>query len=336
MLSTESSASSGCDTVNQSNSEKTLIVLSAVSIHSTTYAPKNDDIIDYMINFANEVNGKDDVVILVDADTLPLFEGKVPCNTLIKADIADIWIRDYSSVIPSKQVKFKFAPSYRTDEQAKLYESSFNDWFKKTGLQYHATSDIILDGGNVVDNVAGTRVVVTDRILHDNHSLTKSDAKHQLKNLLGVQEVAIIPQTPGDTTGHADGCVMWPMDDTIVLIKSDDPEDPYDREVVHELKHSFPGVKIVGVPNYIPDTLWHGFSSAVNCFVNSIVTDRYIYMPTFNDGHDDETLELFKSITNKTVVPIPAGNVAEMGGSVRCLSWQVKGENRMKILELVE
>ena len=38
--------------------------------------------------------------------------------------------------------------------------------------------------------------------------------------------------------------------------------------------------------------------------------------------------------TSKTVHTIPAKNVCFMGGSVRCLAWQVEGENARKIIEI--
>jgi len=64
--------------------------------------------------------------------------------------------------------------------------------------------------------------------------------------------------------------------------------------------------------------------------------DKYIYMPTFNSPYDDEMLALFEANTNKTVVPVPAEDVCFMGGNVRCLSWQVKGQNANKILNLAD
>ncbi len=123
------------------------------------------------------------------------------------------------------------------------------------------------------------------------------------------------------------------MDDKILLLKRDESTQ---TETVNELKNSFPGVEIVEVPNHIPDKRWRNFDSAVNCYVNSVVTDGYIYMPTFNNPHDTEMLELFKSNTNKMIVPIPAETVAVMGGSVRCLCWQMNKANKTKILQLVK
>jgi agmatine/peptidylarginine deiminase len=59
-------------------------------------------------------------------------------------------------------------------------------------------------------------------------------------------------------------------------------------------------------------------------------------MPIFNSPHNAEMVELFKSHTNKTVVPVRADGVADLGGSVRCLSWQVKTGNKAKILKLAK
>jgi agmatine/peptidylarginine deiminase len=321
------------DEAARSNVEKTLIVLSAPSIKNKYYKKKFNDIIDYMADFANLVNGKDEVVILVDADTLPYLKEKVPSNILIDADIEDIWIRDFSPVIPSRQVKFKYLPDYEEAWAAKHIENSFKNWCSKSRVEYHAESRIILEGGNVVDNAAGTRVIVTDRILWDNPTMKKNYAKEKLKELLGVNEVAIIPEQKNDTTGHSDGYVMWPTDDKIMLLKTSEPKH---TKIVNELKNSFPNVEIVEVPNYIPTTRWDHFDSARNCYVNCIVTDDYIYMPLFNDPHDTEMLEFLKSHTNKTVVPILAEKIAMMGGSVRCLSWQIKNANKAKILELLK
>jgi agmatine/peptidylarginine deiminase len=315
---------------SRSDTEKTLIVLSAPSVKNTYYKEKFNDIIEYMTNFANLVNGKDEVIILADTDTLPYFKGKVPANILIDASVEDIWIRDFSSVIPSRQVKFKYLPYYNKSWDCKCVDKSFNDWCKNTGVEYYIKSDLILDGGNVADNAAGTRAIVTDRFLWDNPKLTMESAKTKLKELLGVKEVAIIPEPPGDTTGHADGLATWPTDDKIILIET---VEPTHTQILKELKSSFPGVEIVEIPDYTPSGTWKHFISARNCFVNCILTDDYIYMSMFNDPHDDEMLKLMQSHTNKTVVPVLADKVAMMGGSVRCLSWQVKGPNKEKILK---
>ncbi|CAF3798604.1 unnamed protein product [Rotaria magnacalcarata] len=311
--------------------EKTLIVLAAPSVNNSYYRAIFNQIIDYMANFANLVHGKDEIVILADAATLPFFNGKVNENVLIEADIEDIWIRDFSPVIPSQQIKFRYLPSYLSESVANAIDKSFEKWLSENNLNYKTKSSIILDGGNVVDNPDGSRVIITDRILKDNPQLTKAEAKEQIKDLMNLREVAIIPEVPDDTTGHSDGMLMWVNNDKILLPQASEPER---TQVIDELERSFPDVDIVEIPDYYKYASWKGFTSACNIFINAVVTDHYIYMPTFDGPHDESMFKLIQSHTTKTVVAVPAEKVCFMGGSVRCLSWQVKGELKNQILQL--
>ncbi|UJR20256.1 hypothetical protein I4U23_023387 [Adineta vaga] len=317
----------------ENNDNKTLIVLASPSIKDSYYSTKFKEIIEYMINFAKLVQGKDQLVILVNPNTFSYFEEKIDSNQLIKAYIDDIWIRDVSPAIPDKQIKFKYSPSYLSSSFSSQCDKSFHKWIKQNDIQYNEISDIILDGGNIVDNPAGTRVIITEHILQSNPLLTKTTAKEKLKQILGVSEIAIIKEVPDDTTGHADGMVMWATDDRLLYMKL---EEPLHSEIMNELKTSFPNVEIIELPNYYVRETWRNFVTARHVYVNSIVTDKYIYMPTFDSIHDIEMLNLFQSLTDKTVVGVPAESVCMMGGSVRCLSWQAKGLNKKKILQRIK
>ena len=320
------------DTSDQDKDE-TLFVLSAPSINNSYYKSVFEQIIDYMVNFVHIVRNQNDVIILVDRATMSSFEGKVPDDVLIEANITDIWIRDFAPVLPSRQIKFRYAPKYHKTSQSLEIDQSFEQWFSDNALTFENKSEIILDGGNVVDNPEGSRVVLTDRILKENRTFNKEEMKIHLQNLLDVRQVAIIPEIPDDTTGHADGMVMW-VNNTKLLLH--DMPEPQRSQIRRELENSFPEVEIVEVPDYFEYSTWKGFVSACNIFVNSVVTDRYIYMPTFNGRHDQSMLELIQSHTDRKVIGIPAEKVCFMGGSVRCLSWQVKGDLKDKILSLIE
>ncbi len=123
------------------------------------------------MNFANLIIGKDQFFILADRNILPLFQGKISSDHLLEARIGDIWIRDFAPVIPSKQIKFEYLPSYNRHSISKDIDRSFQNWFEKFGLEYQMKSNIIIDGENVVDNPSTTRVILTDRIFQDNPSL---------------------------------------------------------------------------------------------------------------------------------------------------------------------
>lgn len=319
------------DATDALGEEKTLIVLAAPSINDNYYRAVFNQIVDYMVNFVHLVHGNDEVIILVDAKTLPYFNGKVGDGVLVQADIEDIWVRDFAPVLPFQQIKFKYLPNYLSRSDTNTVNNSFEKWLTKNGLSYKTKCSIILDGGNFVDNPTGSRVIITDRILSDNAPLTKAEAKEQLQHVLGVQHIAIIPESDDDTTGHADGMVMWANDNKILLQELPETQR---QAIIDELQTSFPGVEIVEVPDYYQHATWKGFTSACNIFVNSLVTDQYIYMPTFNGPHDQSMCELIQSHTSKKVIPVPAEKVCFMGGSVRCLTWQVKGQLKRSILEL--
>ena len=179
-----------------------------------------------------------------------------------------------------------------------------------------------MDGGNLVGNGKG-KIIITERFLYDNPLLTKTTARRILKRLLGATHVAIVKESPGDVTGHADGMVMWATDNKILLHEQ---EPSVHNKIVNELKRSFPGVQIVVLEDHFVYEEWEGFGRACNIFVNSLVTNNFIYVPTFNMGVDTKMLSMIQSHTDKTVVEIPAENVCFMGGSVRCLTWNVDGK----------
>lgn len=298
------------------------IVLAAPSIYNDYYSSVFHDIVDFQVDYANKINGRDEVIILVDKHTRRFYQGRVPSYVLVEANIEDIWIRDFSPVVAGRQVKFNYLPDYLSRSDADFIDNSFENWFKKVGLQYGKKSNVIIDGGNVVGNGKG-KIVVTERFLYDNPQFNKNQAKNKLKNLLNASHVAIIKEAPGDATGHSDGMLMWSDDNTIIL--HDQPGNVKSK-IINELKNSFPGVKIVVAPDYYEFEEWQGFTSACNIYVNSLVTNEFIYVPTFNNPKDGQMLNFIRSYTSKTVVEVPAEKVCFMGGSLRCLTWQLDGQ----------
>ena len=299
-----------------------VVVMAAPSIYNTYYSSVFQDIVDFQVQYANEVEGRDAAIILVNNDTRPYYEGRVPSYVLVEGDMEDIWIRDFGATIAEKQVKFRFSPDYMSLADSRAIERAYKRWMRKNDLPFGKISNLILDGGNVVDNGKG-KVIVTDRVLYDNPHFTKKQIKQKLKSLMGASEVAVIKESPGDVTGHADGIAMWATENKILLHEQ---EPLVHDKIIKELESSFPGVEIVVLDDHFVYDEWEGFGTSCNIFVNSLVTNNFIYVPTFNMGVDQEMLDVIQSHTDKTVVEIPAENVCFMGGSVRCLTWNVDGE----------
>lgn len=319
------------EAVVQSNihsSDRMLIVLSAPSVHNTYYKEDFENIVAFQKKYAQTVLGNDNIVILVDADTLPYYQDELPEDLLLVANVDDIWMRDFSTVLPEAMVQFTYDPSYfESRSDAERIQESFVDATDTFNLEYD-WEDLVLDGGNIVDN-GKDKLVTTTRFLEENE-LTKREAKEILKEVTGVKEVAIIDYDD-EVMGHADGMVMWTDAQTLLVNQYD---EPFRSRVMRELESAFSGVTIVEVAATFTYTQWRDFNSACGVNLNSVVTYNHIYVPTFNQSVADRAaLRVIQNNTDKKVHTISAEHVCHMGGSVRCLSWQITGANAKKLIE---
>ena len=99
---------------------------------------------------------------------------------------------------------------------------------------------------------------------------------------------------------------------------------------------SLSDIEIIEIPYVFQEGLWKGWPSACGYYLNSLVTENYIYVPVYGLEEDEYVLELIQSYTNKEVVSINAEDVCFMGGSVRCLTWTTDGIDANKLLEFAE
>ena len=307
-----------------------LIVIAAPRASDKYYRQTFSRILGYDIHFAEQAMKNDKIIILAHRETIPDLEQRLPKEIIVQANILDIWIRDFAPVLPSKQIKFRYKPDYLEEKEAIGIEKSFVDFAKSINLEYLEATNLILDGGNVVDNGVD-KIILSDRVLSENSHYTQTEIISRLKDLLGVKEIAIIPQEEGDTTGYADEMVVFISEDQLLV--NTYPE-PFQSKLLASLKKSLTNVEIIEIPYIPPPAIGKGFASTCGVYVNSIITESSIYLPIFGWASDDRVIKLLQSHTNKEIIPINASTVCFMGGSLRCLSWQIKGDNAEKLLKL--
>ncbi len=326
----ESDESTADTLTNVLSSDRMLLVLSAPSINNRYYSDAFNMIVDFQIEYAKSIMNNDNVVVIVDKDTRRFYEGRLPEDILITADVYDIWMRDFTTVNPDLPVQFTYTWASMTRQQSKEVQNSFNGFANEIGIT-RSDTDLLIDGGNIVDNYSG-RVITTTRFLEDNR-LTYQEGVQKLKNLLNASEVAII-EPDEETLAHADGMVSW-IDTNTLLVNNYSEDAAFQRKVLSELKSAFPDANIIEVPvQYTtnPPGQWEGFESACGVNLNAAVTHKNVYVPTFNMPHEQEALNIIRSNTSKKVVTINAEGVCAMGGSVRCLTWQLTGSNAEKLI----
>ena len=315
---------------NDELADRTLIVLAAPFSSDRYYQRLRTEILDFQATFAKQILGRDNVVILADKPTLKELSEKVPADILLEASMPDIWIRDFSPVRPEHPVLFRYSAAAQDGKQdeADGVQAAFLRFATHQGLTFQRASEI-LDGGNFVDNGLD-KAMVTDRFLADNN-LDKDQAIQLLRTRLGVEQVAILPADPEDRLAHVDGMALFIDSNTVAITYYG---DEFQKTLNQELKSSFPGVQIVEIESTFDDQAFDpNYGSAKGIYVNATVTDHVIYLPVYGLDTDENALAKIRAATHREVIPVDAGKMGPMGGSVRCLSTQMKGENARRLIE---
>ncbi len=335
LLITSSCSKKAVNSNNQSDennqNETTLIIISAPSVNDPYYSAVFDSIIAFDIQFANSIRGKDSVLILADNATIPYLQEKLTDDILLEANVADIWIRDFAPITTSKRVKFKYQPDYLSLSDARYIDNSFRNWFQSVGLTCDET-DLILDGGNFVFN-GQDKAIITERIFTDNPSYTPNEIDSTLKALLSLQEICYLPEEPGDISGHSDGMVMFASPNKVLVNTFD---EPFRTQVLTALQNDLTDIEVIEMPYPYSDDTWNGWQSACGIYVNSLVTEGYVYMPTYGLSDDQSAMNLIETYFTGEIVPVDASNVCFMGGSVRCLTWVITGEDADNLIGLAK
>ena len=193
-----------------------------------------------------------------------------------------------------------------------------------TGDQETVADLLVMDGGGIIVEPATAWAVVTERVLRDNPSLVGrgnlsglgpadtccpadpyrilsddtygrftpteiSMAKTRLKSLLGMNEVAIIPEEPEvPRLGHVDGIANWLAPGVLAL--SNFSDTAVYKSYVNILQDTFgPNLTVVPFPYAVTtETDRDGFESATGIYVNFLRTREAMYLPIF-DIPDDST-----------------------------------------------
>ena len=104
--------SENIDTTNVISQDRMTLVLSVPSVKNDYYKKVHQQIVDFQVAYAKAVMGHDNIVVVADKKTMPLLKGKLPESVLLEENIDDIWMRDFTTAIPSQPVRFSYEPSY--------------------------------------------------------------------------------------------------------------------------------------------------------------------------------------------------------------------------------
>ncbi len=243
----------------------------------------------------------------------------------------DIWCRDYMPIQNGvgEFIQFAYKPDYLKSPKHSKTITNVKASCRKIKIKT-IKSKIIVDGGNIV--YCGGKVIMCDKVLKENKHLHEKDLTEQIRKLLRVNHVILIPTHPDDICGHADGVLRF-LDKRTVLINDFKKESPqYRMELLYALKKH--KLKWIEMP-YNTSENKTSFD-ATGIYINFLQMKGVIFLPIYGLNEDAKAVKLFSKLFKKEkIIPVKCNSLAKEGGVLNCISWTIKS-NYPKVLSEYE
>ncbi len=308
--------------------DRELIILAAPPSSDIYYQDQKPAIFEFHINYAKQILKHDDVIIFAGGKDYKAYVEALGKDHVIPYEMADIWMRDFSPLNATRPVMMRYTAAgqgsgRKGQSEADHVQEVLADVLGQSGYQF-SESDLKNDGGNFVDDYAGN-AVLSRKFLRDN-KLTENQGFTQIRQITGAKNIAFIEADEQGGLEHADGVVAF-IDENTLVINSYPEDHDYTAELKADLEYGLPGVKIHEIVTPYDGSVIYDkrFGSACGLYTNMLVTPRRIYFPQFGIPEDKEALVSMKRWTDKDIIPVMSTPICQMGGGVRCMSWQLRG-----------
>lgn len=258
---------------------------------------------------------------------------------IIKTD--DVWSRDngpmyvYNASNELVILDWKF-DGWGNDTPYSLDDKVPQRIANKTGTTRINLSTMVLEGGAVEVDGAGTFLATRSSIMGDNRNptLSESDINFYLTQYLGVNNIIWLDGIYGAgfdiTDTHIDGFAR--LKDSITLVTMNEANLNYWGISSSDIDILMNATNAYGTPYnqvFLPltnknvKTTWGanvGFKSSYN---NYYVANEVVLATTFNDANDDDAIAILQSIyPDKEVIGIDSRNLYYYGGMIHCVTQQ--------------
>lgn len=286
-----------------------------------------------------------DIPVRVIVQDRSLIENSYPNNVeFIEAhDLKEIWIRDWApqQLCVGEQctvVPFQYRPRYlkpwkqKSIPHERIVAKILAPRLQNTVLE---TIPFKLDGGNLITNGEGIGIT-TERARTDNPG---QDMAKILEDI-GIRELIIIEEEPGDFTGHIDGLMRFVDHKTLVVNAY--PQTQHElynyihRQIENIQKRLGNRIKIVLMPSrlapfdsesykmYLPEKYYSHYTVGGN-YINYLRIENRIYLPYYGIAEDKKArAQIEQAAPEIEVIPVTNPGILEVnknGGVLNCITW---------------
>ena len=284
------------------------------------------------------INVKDDVMQAFAKQQLELVGADMSKIEFYKFPTNDAWCRDHGpAFLINPQTKEKVVVDWGYNAWGGKYPPfDLDDVIptriaKQFGLPvYHP--GIVMEGGSVDFNGAGTVLTTTACLLNENRNphLNKQQIEEYLHNFYGIKQVLWLGDgiIGDDTDGHIDDITRFVNEDTVVTVVEDNPAD----ENYHILQQNLQTLKtmrllngkqlnIVELP--MPDPVIYDGQRLPASYANFYIANSAVIVPTYRCANDDKALAIIQQcFPDRKVIGIDSTDIIWGLGSFHCLSQQ--------------
>ena len=249
----------------------------------------------------------------------------------IPGPIGDIWPRDYSPLYgidtdsgESVAHKFAFAAYYEEYRQRYRYIVEIDDSFAWTEGYRFARSEIMMDGGSVITDGAGT-YIVTRRVLEDNASVKNLDYK--IKAWLGADRLVVVDEEPGDMLGHV--CNFKMIGPTKAVVGIPDNAGTPLRNYLEGIRKTLStlGYDVVDIPcgSELRHSAGWEHEDYPGAYANSLMVNNRILVPQYYwtemEQLNDRAIDAYRdALPGYEIIPVDCMIIGNGGGAVNCSS----------------
>jgi len=255
------------------------------------------------------------------------------------------WMRDSGPVIVKNSDGFRKAlhfgfngwakyANYRKDRSTpEVVASALKIPLEKV---IHNNRHVVLEGGAIDSNGKGT-LITTEECLLDkkiqvrNPGFTKNDYEDVFRKYLGISKVIWLGEgiEGDDTHGHVDDICRFVNSNTVVACREPNSKDKNHKILEANLErlsgerlHTGEKLNVVTMP--MPTRLDFEDLRLPASYVNFLITNGCVLMPTFNDRNDYKALGILRdAFPNHQVIGISATDLIWGLGTLHCLSHEI-------------
>lgn len=256
----------------------------------------------------------------------------------------DVWVRDYGpTFVKNRQTHEVAAVKWRFNAWGGKYKALMSD--DKAGMQIAKLSgvrifrpDIIMEGGAIESNGAGTILTTEQCLLNKNRNpqLTRRKIEDYLREYLGVDTIVWLKDgiEGDDTDGHVDDIARFVGKNLVLCAFETDLKDKQNYQALQQnyklLKKAktSQGEKIEIIKLPMPDPVVFPKRTIAGkrlplSYANFYIGNRCVIVPVFGCRTDDKALTIIQDVfPGREIVPVYSVPFVYGAGAIHCATQQ--------------